>query len=287
MKRTVAVFSLCVVAVSLLSAQHAPWEKMAGPPGLDVSVIYKTNNVVFAGTESQGIYRSADNGTTWVAANAGIELTAIQDLIASGGNLLAGVAGRSFACPESNNVFKSTDNGATWTPTSGLSGKIVHSFVIKDGTIWATFDALPNESGIARSTDNGNTWMVVPSIITDGGEAIVSDDAIIVAEDNFIWRSLDDGDSWDLVEQFNFNGVSSFARAGTRLFAASGTGMLTSDDNGGTWKFSAFEGGVGSFSSDGNIIYLGSSSKVFKSTNQGGTWTDVSTGLDLYWYSVR
>src|SRR4029453_1317726 len=146
--------------------------------------------------------------------------------------------------------------------TSGLDGSVVHSFVIKDTSVWATFAALPNNSGIARSTDNGNTWQVVPSIITNAGEAIVSDNAVIVAEDNFIWRSTDDGVSWDVVEQFALTGISSFARAGTKLFAAATTGFHTSTDNGATWNFEPFSNGAYSFSAVGSIIYLGSNSKV-------------------------
>ena len=139
--------------------------------------------------------------------------------------------------------------------------------------------ALPNQSGIARSTDNGNTWQVVPSIITNAGEAIVSDNAIIVAEDNFIWRSTDDGMSWDVVEQFALTGIGSFAKAGTKLFGAARTGIQTSTDNGASWNFEPFSNGAFSFSSNGSTIYLGSNSKVFKSTDVGATWIDVSTGL--------
>jgi len=277
MKRTIAVLCLFFLTVFSLSAQQL-WEKTAGPPGIEVSVIYETNNIVYAGTKTQGIYKSTDNGLNWVAANAGIELTLIHDLIASGGNLLAAVSGRSSACPGSNNVFKSTDNGATWSPTSGLSGKIVNSFAIKGSFVYAGFSAISG-SGLWRSSDNGNTWQEVASPIENGDKIFVSGNAIIVADDNFIWRSLDDGDSWDLVEQFALTGISSFARAGTRLFAASGTGMMTSEDNGGSWTFSPFSGGVATFSSNGAIIYLGSSSKVFKSIDFGATWMDVSTGL--------
>ena len=254
----------------------APWEKTAGPPGIQTNVIFEANNIVYAGTETQGVYKSTDNGSSWVAANAGIERTSINDLIVSGTNLLAAV---KADCPNALNVFKSTDNGATWTGTTGLTGKIVNSFAIKGSAVWAFFFALPNESGIARSTDNGNTWQVVPSIITDAGESIVSDNAIIVAEDNFIWRSTDDGVSWDVVEQFALTGISSFARAGTKLFGASNSGIETSTDNGASWNFEPFANGAYSFSAVGNTIYLGSASKVFKSTDLGGTWIDVSTGL--------
>src|SRR5262245_60448580 len=65
----------------------APWEKTAGPPGVTTNVIFKANNIVYAGTESQGVYRSTDNGLSWVAANAGIERTSISDMIVSGANL--------------------------------------------------------------------------------------------------------------------------------------------------------------------------------------------------------
>ena len=209
-------------------------------------------------------------------ANTGIERASISDIIVSGPNLLA--AAKS-SCPIYLNIFKSTDNGATWSGTSGLAGNVVHSFAIKDSSVWATFAALPKNSGVARSTDNGNTWQVVPSIITNAGESIVSDNAIIVAEDNFIWRSTDDGMSWDVVEQFALTGISSFAKAGTKLFGAATTGIQTSTDNGASWSFEPFSNGAYSFSSNGGTIYLGSNSKVFKSTDVGATWMDVSTGL--------
>src|SRR6185312_12240743 len=107
-------------------------------------------------------------------------------------------------------------------------------------------------SGIFRSSDNGDTWQELPSPIDTGDELFVSDNAIIVASDNFIWRSLDDGVSWDLVEQFALSGINSFARAGSVLFAAAISGIETSTDNGGSWTFTPFQDGTLSFSSNGN-----------------------------------
>ena len=98
----------------------APWEKTGGPPGITTNVIFKANNIVYAGTETQGVYKLTDNGSSWVAANAGIERASISDMIESGGNLLAAAKSR---CPNYLNIFKSTDNGATWTGTTGLAGK--------------------------------------------------------------------------------------------------------------------------------------------------------------------
>src|SRR5437764_14274530 len=113
----------------------APWEKTGGPPGLTVNVIYKANNIVYAGTDTQGMYKSTDDGLNWVAANNGIDRAFVHDIIASGGNLLAAVSG---TCSIFNNIFKSTDNGTTWSPTTGLTGNIVNSFAIKDSSTYAT-----------------------------------------------------------------------------------------------------------------------------------------------------
>lgn len=220
-KNTVCGFYLLFLLLSSSSAQHVPWEKTAGPPGLTVTVIYKTNKIVYAGTDTQGIYKSTDDGLNWTAANNGIERARIGDIIASGENVLAAA---SSSCSSFNNVFKSTDNGTTWSNTSGLGGKIVESFAIKGSSVYATVGLGLGGSAVWRSTDDGNTWQEVPSPIQNGSEIFVSGNAIIVAEDNFIWRSTDDGASWDVVEQFALTGVSSFAQAGTKLFAAENTG---------------------------------------------------------------
>src|SRR5437763_2365235 len=168
MKNTVSAFCFLFLVVFSLSAQHAPFEKTAGPPGLTVTVIYKANNIVYAGTQIQGIYKSTDNGLNWIAANNGIDRARISDIISSGPNVLAAA---SSNCSIFNNVFKSTDNGATWSPTSGLGGHIVEAFAIKGSAIYATVGLGLGGNGVWRSTDNGNTWQVVPSPIENGGRS--------------------------------------------------------------------------------------------------------------------
>ena len=150
MKETISILCLSCLVVSQLSAQEAPWEKTAGPPGLGVNVIYETNSILYAGTETQGVYKSTDNGLNWVTASNGIERSSVSAIIVSNGNLLAAVAS---ACPNSVDVFKSTDNGATWTPTSGLTARVIRSFAIKGSLVYAV-----GGFGFFRSSDNGNTW---------------------------------------------------------------------------------------------------------------------------------
>jgi hypothetical protein len=106
MKNTISLLCLLFLVISSLSAQHAPWEKTAGPPGSTVKVVYKADTIVYAGTETQGVYRSTDDGLSWIAANNGIERASVADIVTSGGNLLVAAASRANECPALNNVFK-------------------------------------------------------------------------------------------------------------------------------------------------------------------------------------
>ena len=40
----------------------SPWEKTAGPQGIQTNVIFEADIIVYAGTETQGVYKSTDNG---------------------------------------------------------------------------------------------------------------------------------------------------------------------------------------------------------------------------------
>lgn len=68
-----------------------------------------TGNLIFAGTEN-GVFKSADNGATWTAANTGINTKPIDAFIQSGSLIIAGSSGYG--------VFISGDNGATWIPVN-------------------------------------------------------------------------------------------------------------------------------------------------------------------------
>ena len=75
MKGVCSAFWVSLLTLAQLTAQEAPWEKTAGPPGVEVRVIYKANNIFYAGTATLGVYRSTDNGMSWSPANHGIERT--------------------------------------------------------------------------------------------------------------------------------------------------------------------------------------------------------------------
>jgi len=217
------------------------------------------------------VYRSTDGGASWRAANSGIENTLVHDLIFSGNRWLASVSNHCGI----TSIYHSTDDGAHWMDTG--FNNLATSFALKGSTVYAT--VLDFTSGIYKSTNGGLNWVQVPSPINEANEIFISGNTILVAEDNFIWRSTDDGGNWDPVEQFALSGIRSFAQSGSRLLGAGICCLYHSTDNGAHWQFESFPGGVLSLSASGTTVYLGGGNKVSKSTNSGLNWTDVSTGL--------
>lgn len=265
------LLSLCAYSATLANQ----WQEMAGPPGLKVNVIYKANGFVYAGTDNFGLYRSADDGITWSAANAGLERAKVRDVVAGDGIVLMAVT--STTCSSVINIYRSTDNGTTWTPTSGLAGRVITSLVVKGTSFYASAPSV-GQSGIYRSTDNGLTWQQVPSSVSDAGKMFVSDNAIVVAAGNFIWRSVDDGSSWQLVYQYALSGTTGFARAGnSTVFEIGGGNLRRSTNNGASWTQITFPGGsTASVSGFGDVVYVGASGSVWRSADLGTTWTNVS-----------
>jgi hypothetical protein len=58
------------------------WHQVATPPDRIQALVVDPNdpNVLFAGTQMMGVFRSADNGDTWIADNEGVETRNVYDL---------------------------------------------------------------------------------------------------------------------------------------------------------------------------------------------------------------
>lgn len=208
----------------------ASWDDR-GVPG-SASRIYSlgvaaNGNVVAGSNEAGGarIYYSTDSGETWAAAtlpagypsDAGaagmgsvhsIERAADGSLVATGGI--------------SNNVWRSTDNGATWTeiaaggdPNGGLNLTIYR--VSSTGTLLTMGTSDGGFVKVRRSTDDGATWDPAQSVVGDdptappgpwlqttgsenGREFLETQGGAVLAcltGEEPLWRSVDDGESWE------------------------------------------------------------------------------------------
>jgi photosystem II stability/assembly factor-like uncharacterized protein len=200
-----------------------------------------SNNQIFAGTYD-GVFRSTDDGESWVEKSNGLGSWDIRSLAI---NSLDYIFAGTWVNTPTNGVFRSTNNGENWTQV-GLSENIVFSLAINSndyifaGTI----------GGVYRSTDDGETWSgagigVFASVVS---LAINSYNYIFAGTDYGygIFRSTNNGQSWSPVN----NGLT--AETVTAI-------AINSDDN----VFAA---------TDNNGVFI--------STNNGDSWTQLNTGLE-------
>lgn len=156
----------------------------------------------YGATVSQGggIYRSTD-GTTWSAANTGLDQGATIYQIAS-------VGGKLFALSNLD-LYESTDDGLNWTSVGPSSGVYNGLFEHQSGRwLMHTFP-----SGVRASDDNGSTWNTVSSSIKGsnicGFIQGTADTIYAYTSSNGVFYSVDVGDNWtDITGDLSSSDVS-------------------------------------------------------------------------------
>jgi len=148
----------------------------------DVRYDGTTNRIILAGGVSGGVYKSTDDGATWVRKSPTGEhfsCTSIAQDIRVGfqdtwyysvGEGSGNSAGAPSAGYSGNGVYKSTDNGETWTRLTASNTTALETFSVAqdyitkiivdptDGNVYAAC-----VSAIRRSVDAGTTWTTVLS----------------------------------------------------------------------------------------------------------------------------
>ena len=229
-----------IIGVQLLFPNlYAQWKETNGPPSVEINTSFDRNvyamtsneAYLFAGTRGSGIYRSSDNGDSWIQINNGLPNLDIRALISSDSNIFAGTYG--------SGIFLSTDNGTTWfEKNNGLPEyKYIISLAKNDNYIFAG----TRGSGVFISTDNGTTWFeknigLTYDDITYGettyhyiSSIMFSDTSIYVGTQwsfnpyvsGHVFRSDDHGTTWSIASNgVPDNLIMALTNSGTNLFAA-------------------------------------------------------------------
>ncbi len=141
---------LVLAALVSVNPAAAQWMPTAGPGRAGIAALLDRAGVLYAGTTSAGVWRSSNGGTSWSAANGGIELHRILAFAANTAFLFTGTQ-QTQAAP--GGVYRSSDQGQSWTP-AGLAGMMIPSLYASESLLLAGTVG----SGPFRSTDNGATW---------------------------------------------------------------------------------------------------------------------------------
>lgn len=135
----------------------------------------------------QGVFASSDEGMHWVAVNQGISGEKVVALATTGVNLYAGT---------SSGIYLSSDEGANWLSRSeGLTNLEINTIDAVGTRLFAGTMA-----GLFCSTDSGATWSPITVGLPPNPRvrAIISHDTTILAAIYLqgVYESTDCGDTW-------------------------------------------------------------------------------------------
>ncbi len=269
------IFKLVLSVILFLktSEVNADWIHLGNPGTSRISAMIQKNNHIFAGTGGAGIFRSSDNGISWVQVNSGLSSLSINSFTHnSTGVFVSGSGG----------VRLSTNNGDLWTQagSGSISGWVV-SLTSNGDDIYAGHIL----AGVFRTTNNGANWTrfalgegdLMNTILNTGAYFYIS----IV---NTVFRSSNSGKTWiSATNGLANNNVEMLSFFGDDLYAGTDAGVFYSADNGGLWTFvsnSLTDTIVTSLTNIGNTVFAGILQQgIFMSNNNGQQWTNVNQGL--------
>jgi photosystem II stability/assembly factor-like uncharacterized protein len=99
---------------------------------------------------------------------------------------------------------------------------------------------------------------------------------------NGIFRSTDRGLSWQSVsEQFKNTHIEHLYATTDKVYAATWGGVFVSSDNGDSWKDAGLvnKGIVGAVVPSGNLLYAAAGTILYRSDNEGATWVEIGDKL--------
>jgi photosystem II stability/assembly factor-like uncharacterized protein len=120
------------------------------------AVISLTAGPMLAGTASEGVFRSTDDGQTWQPPPA-------DDGMAAGTTVWSFASFANFVwAATSDGIYRSSDQGSTWTLSSdGIPDTAVTLGIFQDTQNPLIYYAETGSDGVYRSVDGGTTWQDV------------------------------------------------------------------------------------------------------------------------------
>jgi len=196
-----------------------------------VRSIVVRDSVIFITAENNGVYKSVDNGVTWLSIDSGIDNPSqAWSLIQNDSLLILGTSG-SFG-GDTAAIYISSDNGDSWTKVFSLGiFNVFFSFAVSGNQVFA--GVLP--SGLYYSNDKGLTWTLQNSSISAKHIALSDTNLLcgVSGGTGGIYLSTDKGISWNNVLPLYYG--YAFATSGNFTYAGTSNGFYYSLDNGYTW----------------------------------------------------
>lgn len=232
------------------------------------SFLVTSNDVLLAGLEENGIFRSTDNGDNWERKiSNGTTMALIEDQ-----NSDEVLAGSIWGAP----IIISNDDGVNWeTSSTGInSGRISH-IVISENYILTILHYAGR--GLQRSSDQGLTW----EIINDKFSTIYTapNGSLYASYGADLYHSTNEGDTWLNFNHFDLEEYDSIqlirVDSNNNLYISTNRFSYRSTDNGLNWE-KIISSPFYNFA-DSGALFLGGESVIYYSNDSGSTWQNKDT----------
>ena len=274
---------LITLSIAITSHSRAQWVQTNGPYEASACSFAAIDSFIFAGTIGSGVYRSSDNGVTWIPCNGEMTSTFTNCFAVSGNRIYAGSA-------TGQGVSISTDNGTTWNAVNNglpnfysyaLTG-VIKELAASNNNVFAII----NGGFVVRylSTDNGSSCTDANTGAISGISAIaVIGDTFFVGSSNGVYKSTNKGSTW-ITAGLTDSVITSFVVNGANLFASTNSAVFLSTNSGDIWRPASSglpDSGIVQLSASDNFLMAKVENKgFFLSTNSGANWTALGgTGL--------
>ena len=252
-------------------------------------------NTIFAGTLSNGIYKSTDRGLTWFSSNssnvANLSVYALAFDPTNAGTLFAGT---------DSGLFKSTTGGGTWVPMNhGVSTIGIRSLALYPGDPNIIY-AGSFINGMLKTTDGGANWQKVNNGISNSEiiPAVAVDQTnpnIVTAGTVFngLLKSFDGGQSWVRTNQ-----SVDLSSIGSIVVVPSNSNLMYLLRTGGETVYKSLNGGLTLFPSHSgipnnfgtglaldpkspNVLYASASGNLYRTTDSANNWLQIPVTIPI------
>ena len=226
----------------------------SGNPDVSKMVAHPDLNIVYAGTENEGVYRTVNEGLTWEPAQAPLDTKPVHDLIWFESFLYAGTPDGIYKSSDGISWAKETlsvdsltiktlfifndrlhagsfgsgvfqhDNDMWQQANAPLNDGNIQTFETYQGTMYA---GVENVAGIYYSSD-GLNWDFTPFPLTtfeQGAYKMVSTSGIILAATDEDVFASSNGTDWEPTN-IPVPGILDFEATNNEIYAATGYGFL-------------------------------------------------------------
>lgn len=250
-------------------------------------------DILYAGGDKKGVYKSTDAGQTWSAINNGLTDLHLYTLTINPftpSTLYVGTATLGF--------FKTTDAGATWSPMNSGLPSLMGGPIAIDPFNPQLLYASSLGYGVYKSTDGGTTWASANkgmewrfvrciSIYPSAPEIIYAGTLLAGS----ILKTTDGASSWNsacagLTSMSIMSVVIPPTEPSTMYVAAWEEGVFKTTDGGATWTEAnrgLYDPRIFSLAvdpSNPDIVYAGTyAAGVYKTVDGGANWKPMKKGL--------